>query len=309
MGQDKKLNDFGEFGLIDSIRKKIRCDRSVLKGIGDDAAVLKKIRSENLLFTTDMLIEDKHFRREEATAYEIGWKALAVNVSDIAAMGGLPLHAVVALGLPQDLPITFVEELYRGIRDLARMFKINIVGGDTNASEKIVISIALLGYGSKKSLVLRSGAKSGDVIFVTGPLGGSAISKKHLNFTPRITEAQFLVKHFKIHAMIDLSDGLASDIRRLTQESGVGALIAREHIPVSAYANSVEEALTDGEDFELLFTMSPSEAARLSVFPPRSGLASFYPVGKIVSKRCGIKLVDESGNLSMLRASGFDHFK
>src|SRR3989338_2288048 len=162
----KKLKDIGEFGLIEHLRKTIKTTSSVAVGIGDDAAVLNVSSGKPLLFTTDMLVEDRHFRRMQATAFQIGWKALAVNISDIAAMGGLPTHAVVSVALAGDLTLDFVEELYRGIQTLARVFKINIVGGDTNASNTIVISVALLGAVKKNQLIRRSGAKVGDVIFV-----------------------------------------------------------------------------------------------------------------------------------------------
>ena len=301
----EKLKDIGEFGLIERIRKKIRVDASVFKGIGDDAAILKPKAGEEILLTTDILIEGHDFRLKEATPYEIGRKALAINLSDIAAMGGVPKHAVIAIGMPAHLPIRFVQELYRGIGDLARQFKVNIVGGDTSASEKIVLSVAVMGYGKAKSAVLRSGAKMGDVIFVTGTLGGSYASKKHLNFVPRISEAQFLVKNFKIHAMMDISDGLASDIHRITKASDVGAVIFKAQIPVSRHAKSIEAALTEGEDFELLFTLSTAEAERLMKMKPKK----FLPVGRIVSKAKGVMIVDEKGRVKPLTEKGFDHFR
>jgi len=294
--------------LINELKKKIRNGRSVRLGIGDDAAVIRPPSGKDLLFTTDMLIEDRHFKLNDATAFEIGWKALGVNVSDIAAMGGIPTHAVVAVGLPKNLSLDFVNELYEGIRSLAKCFKVNIVGGDTNQSDKLVIAVSLLGEVKRGAFVRRGGAKPGDVIFVTGSLGGSYVSRKHLNFTPRLNEARFLVSHFKIHSMIDISDGLASDIRRIAEESGVGVVLSKEAIPVSRFAKDFSAALTDGEDFELLFTLSPKEAARLTHYPAQKGLVPFHPIGKIVEKRCGIKLVRDDRKTEPLPSKGFDHY-
>ncbi len=304
----KNLRSFGEFGLIDKIAKMTRTDRSVLLGIGDDTAVLK-IGGANILFTTDMLIEDKHFRLSEATGFEIGWKALAVNISDIAAMGGLPLHAVVAVGLPQSLNVQFVMKIYEGLRAAARQFHVNIVGGDTNASEKLVISVALIGSCGKRRPVMRSGARSGDVVFVSGALGGSYGSGKHLNFMPRIAESQYLIKNFKINSMIDISDGLSSDIHRLANASRVGAALTQRVIPVARSTGKIEEAFTDGEDFELLFTMSSKEAARLMLAKKPKTLADFHAIGKIVPRKFGIKLLKNNGKEEPLLEKGFDHFR
>src|SRR3989344_95186 len=170
------LKDLGEFGFIRKIRKRVRRDKAVETGIGDDAAVLKVDAKKRLLFTTDMLIEGRHFKLSDATAFEIGWKAMAVNLSDIAAMGGRPTHAVVALGLPGDLDWVFLKELYRGMEAVARRFHVTLVGGDTNRSDKIIISVALLGAVSPRCAVKRNGARIGEVIFVTGFLGGSYAS-------------------------------------------------------------------------------------------------------------------------------------
>ena len=305
-----KLKDVGEFGFIEELRRRTRTSRSVLLGIGDDAAVLKLPGGRELLFTTDMILEDRHFCLSRATAYQIGWKAMAVNLSDIAAMGGIPTHAVVAVGLPAGMTMRFARDLYRGLSAAAGRFKVNIVGGDTNRSDKIVVSVALLGAVEKGRAVKRSGAKTGDFIFVSGALGGSYDSGKHLNFIPRIVEARFIHTNFRIHAMMDISDGLSSDIHRLCQASGVGALLRENAIPVSSPAVGVERALTDGEDFELLFTLGPGEAARLCRYQGRNKRNGFfYPVGNIVKKKCGINLLRNDGRRVLLSAKGFDHFK
>jgi thiamine-monophosphate kinase len=304
----KKLKEIGEFGLIGELRKRISKKSSVGVGIGDDTAVLGPFSKKDVLFTTDMLLEGRHFKLQEAEPFEIGWKAMAVNLSDVAAMGGWPTHAVVAVGLPGDLSVDFVKELYRGLIECARLFGAGIVGGDTNASEKLVISVALLGEVEKGKSVTRSGARVGDVIFVTGELGGSYASKKHLNFMPRLKEARFLTRHFSLSAMIDISDGLASDIRRVCEESRVGAVLSKEVIPVSKNCPSVERALSEGEDFELLFTLPPKEAARLTAAAhPKS--MHFHPIGKIVSQKKGICLETDDGRFENLTKGGFDHFK
>ncbi len=301
------LKDIGEFGLIGQIRKATPKDGRVCVGIGDDAAVIRLNAAKDILLTTDMLIEDRHFKLPEASPFEIGWKAMAVNISDVAAMGGLPTYAVVSVGLRKNLSVRFIKEIYRGLKAAAGRFHVAIVGGDTNRSDKIVISVALLGEVGRGQAVRRSGAKIGDILFVSGFLGGSYASKKHLKFTPRIKESQFLTKHFKINAMIDLSDGLASDARRIAEESGVGILLSKEAIPVSKGA-TLDQALTEGEDFELLFTLSPKEAARLTSRAPKSDLAPFHVVGKVVNRKRGIGIVGCDGKVKPLLKTGFDHF-
>ncbi|OIO38426.1 MAG: thiamine-phosphate kinase [Candidatus Omnitrophica bacterium CG1_02_46_14] len=302
------LKTIGEFGLIAKIRKMTKTDSSVLLGIGDDTAVIRWRGKEKILFTTDMLIEDQHFRLTEASGFEIGWKAMAVNISDIAAMGGLPTHAVAAVGLPRELAIDFVEQIYLGIQTAAKRFDVNIVGGDTNASKKLVISVALLGTTVKHAPLTRSGAKSGDVVFVTGKLGGSYASKKHLNFTPRILESQFLINNFNIHSMMDISDGLMSDIHRIARASRVGVVLSKEAIPISQSALNFEEACTGGEDFELLFTLPPKEAARLTFDKKPKALVSFCPVGKIVPKKYGMNFMKADGGTEPLLEKGYNHF-
>ncbi len=304
-----ELSQIGEFGLIDILRKKIKKGSGVRIGIGDDAAVLRVDAGKDILFTTDMIIEGRHFRLREAKPYEIGWKAMAVNISDIAAMGGLPIFAVVSVGLPASLKLHFVNELNRGLRAVAGRFGAQIVGGDTNRSDKLVLSVALLGEVKRGQAVTRSGAKPGDVVFVTGSLGGSFASKKHLRFVPRIKESQFLVKNFKINSMMDISDGLVSDLRRIAEESSVGFAISQKAIPVSRSAKNLRQALTEGEDFELLFTLSPKEAARLTSMAIPKGLAPFHPIGRVVAKRLGIRWTRRDGKAAPILEKGFDHFK
>lgn len=301
----KSLSDIGEFGLIERIAKKIKIDNSVIKGIGDDTAVIKYKKDKYLLFTCDMLIEDVHFKRRDSPFY-IGHKAICCSISDISAMGGLPKYALVSLGLPKDLPFKFIDTFYEGINFIAKRFKINIIGGDTNKSEKIIIDISLIGEVEKENLILRDGAKEGDQIFVTGDLGGS-IYKEHLEFLPRIEESRYLVKNFKINSMIDISDGLVSDLYKIIKSSKVGAVIYESLIPISKDAKSLNEALYMGEDFELLFSLSLEQAIRL-IKSKRKNLAKFNYIGEITNKRFGLKIITKKCEEKALKPIGFNHF-
>ena len=290
-----------EFKLISKIRHWTHKGRGVMVGIGDDTAVMRSPqKNKDILFTTDMLVEGRHFRLTDATPYEIGRKALAVNLSDIAAMGGVPTHAVVAVGLPKKYTGRFAADLYRGLRDLARRFHVSIVGGDTNHSQKVILSVALLGEAEKGRAVKRSGAKTGDLVFVSGSLGGSYASRKHLNFIPRLKEGRYLAKNFRVHAMMDISDGLASDLHRIAEESRVGIEVEESWVPVSPSASGTRQALTEGEDFELLFTLSKNEAKRL----PKN----FKAIGRVMPRGYGVKLLKKNGTTASLRG-GFDHFR
>jgi len=296
-----KLKKLGETGLIERLAKYV-------KGIGDDCAVIRISKKRYLLITIDMLLEDVDFKLKEATPYQIGWKSLACGLSDIASMGGAAKYAVVSLGLPGKLSVEFVDGLYRGIKALAKRFDVEIVGGDTNASKKLVIDVAVLGFIQPDRLTLRSGAKPGDIICVTGVLGGSYKSKRHLTFVPRLNEARSLVKNFRITSMIDISDGLSTDLNHIAKESGVGACVYEELIPLSKDAKNVSAALNEGEDFELLFTMPLREAHRLA----RKGLGSngvkITQIGEILDKKIGVKIIRPDGRVKDLKSKGFSHF-
>lgn len=300
-----KISQLGEFGLIDALKKYAPVSKAVIKGIGDDAAVLPYSKREYLLLTTDMLAEGTHFTRRMPPQW-IGHKALASNISDIAAMGGRPAFAVVCIGIPKNLLLRFIKDVYKGMRRTALDFNISIVGGDTIKTDKIVISVALLGTVEKKYLTTRDGAKAGDWIFVTGPLGGSFKSGRHLNFCPRLAQARFLVEKFKPSAMIDISDGLSGDLNHILKASRVGARLDYMSIPRQRRV-SLSQALNDGEDFELLFTLSPKSACSLMDWqrenmsfpnvPPRrdpavavtsignlnKDVCHFYPIGTITA--------------------------
>ncbi len=295
------IEKLGEFGLIERIKKQIRTDASVIKGIGDDCAVLKFSPEKYLLFTCDMIVEGVDFTGRDDRAL-VGRKALAVCVSDIASCGGVPRHALVTLGIPPKTKVEDIDRIYKGLNVIAKEFKVNIAGGDISKAPKLTIDVSLLGEVEKKKLVLRSGAKPGDIIFVTGSFGGS-IKGKHLTFTPRLKEARHLVGNFKINAMIDVSDGLLLDLGHILKESGSGAIIYEDLIPVSPWADGLKSALGDGEDFELIFTVSLENARRLK----KNG-REFIPIGEVTAEKFGVTLVDKNGKLKRIKLEGFTHF-
>lgn len=302
-----RLKKLGEFGLIERISRKIKKGRSVVKGIGDDAAVLEWKKDRYLLFASDMIIENVHFSLKRATPFGIGHKALAVNISDIAAMGGQPRYAVVSLGLPKRLSVKFIDGIYSGLRAIAERFNIVIVGGDTNSSRDLIIDVALMGEIEKDNLVLRSGAKIGDFVALTGALGGSA-KKRHLSFIPRLEEARFLVRNFKINAMIDISDGLSGDLIKICRASRVGAKVYESLIPISKDAHSIKEALYDGEDFELLFT-APKDVFKGLIGNFKKRFSTHIAIiGEIEKRSSGIKMLNRYGAVVPMAEKGYRHF-
>ncbi len=290
---------------------------SVVVAAGDDCAVLDLGAPDFVLFKTDAVVEGVHFT-SETPPEKVGRKALARCLSDIAAMAGKPNSALVTLALPKDFSPEKVEAIYAGLNALAVEHGVAIVGGETTTSPgAMLISIALLGTVAKERCVLRSGAKAGDAIFVTGTLGGS-LRGRHLDFEPRLAEARWLREQFAIHAMIDLSDGLASDLRHILKASGVGAELLAKAIPLSREAKlaAKEEssakppllaALTDGEDFELLFTTASKNAVPLlDAWKQRFPHLPLTVVGKITNEP-GLRLHDRNG-VKTLTAHGYTHF-
>jgi len=292
-----------ELNFIDYLRKHIKHDKDVICGIGDDAAVLKYTRKKHLLFTCDMLIEGVHFEKN-AKPEEIGWKAIAVNISDIAAMGGVPKYVVISVGIPKNSAPSTAKRLMNGVKKICRFFDVSIVGGDTNAGPNLVIDVAIIGEVEKDFLVLRSGAKAGDLIFTTGTLGEGRI--KHLSFMPRIEEARMLVRHFKINSMIDISDGLFLDLYRLAEASSVGARIYKSLIPLADVKHM--KYINDGEDFELMFTLSISQAKKLMKYMGRHERPDVTLIGEVVSKKYGLNFIEEEGRVRRIRAKGYTHF-
>jgi len=288
--------------LIKRFREKLKTDSSVIVGSGDDCAVLRFNSRMYQLFTCDMIVEGVDFTSRD-DQYLVGRKALAISISDIAACAGRPKHAVVSLGLPRNLTVKKVDKIADGIFDLARKYGINIVGGDISGALRLTIDVSMLGLVEKKNLCLRSTAKHGDVIFVTGPLGGS-IKGKHLKFIPRLKEARFLVEHFKINSMIDISDGLAQDLWHILEQSKVSAALYESLVPLSRQSRGLSDALYSGEDFELLFTASRKEAGKIYA----AKRYKFFPIGEINPGSSGLSLIDKNNKNIKINPRGYRHF-
>lgn len=309
-----------ELAFIDWLRRRTPAAARVLLGPGDDAAAVAWPTAVPVIVTTDMLLEGSCFTLEgspiqvpgvaPASPRRVGRKALAVNLSDLAAMAARPVAAVVSVGLPRRGGLALAEGLYLGLREMADAFDVPIVGGDTNSWDgPLAISVALFGEPGPAGVVRRAGARRGDVILVTGPLGGS-LGGKHLDFTPRVREALRLAEAAELHAMIDLSDGLAADVAKLCAESGCGAVLVAEAVPISDAARDLgdgrsplEHALGDGEDFELAFAVAADDAARLVREQPVAGVR-ITAIGEIVEE--GLWL-EEGGARRALAASGWEH--
>jgi thiamine-monophosphate kinase len=306
-----------EFALIDWIRRREQTRTSTFTkmGIGDDCAILRASPGCELLVTTDMLMDGRHFHLERDGPEAVGYKAMGVNLSDIAAMAGIPRAAVIAVALPQTAAVAVARGLHDGIRTLAERFSVDLVGGDTNAWDgPLVISITLLGETTLRGALRRAGAKPGDAILVTGPLGGSLASGRHLRPEPRIVEARALHEATSLHALIDISDGLSSDLSHILAESGgLGAILDLDAIPIHADARAMslrdgisplEHALNDGEDFELCVAVAADQAAWLMAAPPAPAL--LYRIGEVTGTP-GLLLRTPGGTIQPIQPRGFDH--
>jgi thiamine-monophosphate kinase len=304
----------GEFGLIAWIRERSRVGGQVALGIGDDCASLRFRPGAEVLVTTDMLMDGRHFRLGDASPAEVGYKALAVNLSDIAAMAGRPIAAFVSVALPKANAVALAKGLYDGMSPLAESLGVTLAGGDTNAWDgPLVVSVTVLGETSDRGAVRRSGARAGDSILVTGPLGGS-LQGRHLRPLPRVAEALAIAAAVPIRSMIDLSDGLSSDLGHILEESGgLGASLVADSIPIHEDAraastldgrDALDHALNDGEDFELCLTLAPVDAERLLADPPMG--VSLFRVGTI-EEEPGLRLRLADGRQVPLSAGGFDH--
>lgn len=315
----KKLREIGEFKLIEKIKKMIPIGDKVDVGIGDDAAVLN-LKDTKLLATCDMLVEDVHFLPSIAPE-DLGWKALAVSLSDISAMGGIPLFSLLSLSLPPNTEENWIKRFIQGWEELSRMFSVYLVGGNISQGEKIVIDSIVLG--EVKTPILRSNAQVGDKIYVTGFLGDSSaglyclqkeitnfpsLIRKHLRPLPRVNEGKELASTDFVHSMIDISDGLVGDLRHICEESGKGAIIFAEKIPLSpdliAFCETfdfqpLEFALFGGEDYELLFTGDVNLTMGLDI--------PFTEIGKITEGR-QIFLIKGTEEIELDR-KGFEHFR
>ena len=332
------VRELGEFALLARLQRRLnQADAPpVVRGIGDDCAVLRPADGHDLLVTTDTQEEGVHFRRDWSTPEDIGWRCLAVNVSDIAAMGGVPLGAVVALSLPETLAVVFVEALYDGMNDLAEAYGCPIIGGNISKSaERLSVTITVLGSAPRDGAAYRAAAHAGDGIWVTGDLGGAkaglealihpqavaglpidTVLSRYRRPRPRLQEAQFLRQH-GARSLIDLSDGLSSDLGHICEASGVSAQLHAERIPISEETRRVAGALgTDplafalhgGEDFELCLTAPPGAAASLE-----QGLRDQFdcPLTCIgaIEAGAGVTLRHPDGSEESLAAGGYDHFQ
>lgn len=334
-----KLSQIGEFGLIEKLNRQIiaatdkrwKSSRELILGIGDDAAVWKPVNPYQLV-TTDSLIEGVHFSLKTTTWKELGWKSIAVNLSDIAAMGGIPMYALISMGLPQDGLVENIHSLYEGMLSATRKFDVVIIGGDTVGSPFVVINVVVIGCASNQEgkVLTRSAARKGDKIAVTGNLGASAagltmlnqglklpakaaaeLRRAHLEPYPRVIEGQKLVAA-GVKAGMDISDGLVGDLTHICEMSKVSARLIVDRVPVSPVVKkqfaeqALEFALGGGEDYELLFT-APERIIR------RVKKALDCPVtvvGEITSGKPGkVILVDDSGATVRLKKRGWDAFK
>jgi thiamine-monophosphate kinase len=311
-----KIKEIGEFGLIDRITKKPK-HKDIVVGIGDDCAVVKTKKGLQVL-TTDTLVEGDHFKREWFSPKQIGMKAIEINVSDVAAMGAIPKYVLVSLALPKDLDVEFVDGLYNGMWKTCDKYNIEIIGGNMTHSKQMVITITLIGEVDKNNLSLRSGAKPGDLILVSGHLGngraGLRLFEKNLKGFENVRKNYLepkanLKKALKIspfvNSMIDVSDGLSPEIKHICEESIRGAIIYKENIPIkdevrniAAYLGEDEYdyALFGGEDFELVYTVSKDNLSKIDGFL----------IGEI-TKNKAIRLFSK-GKEKIITKKGYDHF-
>jgi thiamine-monophosphate kinase len=328
-----KLSRLGEFGLIERLRRTTPQGRGVRLGIGDDAAWVQT-GSGSCLLTADLLIEDVHFDLKWTSLYALGYKTLAVNMSDIAAMGGTPAYLILSLGIPGTFDIEDVDEFYRGIRSLAVKSGVALVGGDTSVAKSLFVSACLVGQAPYRPIT-RGGAQIGDDIYVTGTLGDSALGlrllernspklsrqraakfllSRHHFPTARVRVGAALAKEKLARAMIDISDGLLQDLSHICKASGIGAIVAEERLPLSSAYRSLagpdgtRHALAGGEDYELLFCARRRDRSRITKLQEYTDVP-ITRIGTCVRLRDGMTVLDRAGHRVDFRATGHDHFK
>jgi len=330
------LSRLGEFGLIREIARLF--NQGVppeVQGIGDDCAVIPLNSKQSLLVTTDLLIENRHFLLNRIPAHELGWKSLAVSISDIAAMGGIPSGAFLSISIPSTLSLKWIRDFYKGIKKCCDTYHVYLLGGDTTKSPgPLVINFTVTGKAATDKIKYRSDARPGDLICVTGWLGDSGgglrillenkpqrqlekkLIKRHHVPLPQVEEGLFLAGFKDVSAMMDVSDGIDSDIRRIMEASGTGAVITTDNLPISGelktvcqrYAwDSTTIALTGGEDYCLLLTLKPGSYEAIAGKFRKRFNKNLSVIGKIVPSRNGLSYKKE-GKTIQLRARGFDHF-
>ena len=325
-----KINEIGEFGLIDILKQNtINNKDNIIKGIGDDTAVFSVENNLLQLATTDMLVEGIHFNREFITAWQLGYKAIAVNFSDIAAMGGTPTNILISLAIPSDIDVDFMVQLYDGMKYLTKKFKANIIGGDTVASlQGLVINVTVLGTVPLPLVKYRSGAKNGDLVVVTGDLGSSAagleillnkyeqeqyeiLVKKHLMPFPQLNYGEIIANY--ANSMNDISDGLASEANEISTASEVGIMLRENKMPVLKETKEVAKVfqkdvldyvLFGGEDYQLVFTITPEKLTQL-----QGELIDLTIVGEVCSSFNGVKLERNDGTIIDIKSKGYNHFR
>jgi thiamine-monophosphate kinase len=302
--RDVELTDIGEDNLIAELTRSLRLDSRVKIGPGDDCAIVKFGKRWQLL-KTDCIVESIHFSKKSPAIW-VGWKALCRAISDVAAMGGRPMDALVTIAVAPQVRLRWLRGVYSGLRKAAQRYGVNLVGGETSRSPgPAFISVALTGIVEKRRALLRSGGKPGDFLYVTGQLGGS-IRGKHLRFEPRLAEALWLADHFAINAMIDLSDGLGGDLPRLAKASRTGFEIDRERLPLSKGC-SIEQAISDGEDYELLFAVPPEMVPTLEErWNKKFPTLALTQIGRLTEPN--LQELGASG-FDQLTDSGYDHFR
>lgn len=326
-----KLSRLGEFALIERIRRSARLGRGVLLGIGDDAAWVETRRG-SILITSDLLIQDVHFRLEWTSLFALGHKVLAVNLSDIAAMGGKPAYLILALGIPADFSTRQITEFYRGIKSLSSKTGVALVGGDTNVAGSLIVSACVVGHAVYPP-VTRSGAEEGNDIYVTGTIGDSSLGLqlletrralsnrgfakylmlRHRQPTARIAVGQLLAQKRLATAMIDVSDGLVQDLGHICDASGTGAEIWLDNLPLSpayralAGTNRAQHALSGGEDYELLFCARRQDETRLNMLSKRTK-TPITRIGRCIAGAKGVTVLNASGEPVAIPTKGYDHF-
>lgn len=337
------VNELGEFGLINRLTREIKLHQpSTLKGVGDDAAVISPKEGEEMVISTDMLVEGIHFDLAYTPLKHLGYKAVVVNLSDIYAMNAIPRQITVSIAVSNRFSVEALEELYQGVRAACDNYRVDLVGGDTTSSFKgLIISVTAIGTAPKDSLVYRSGAMPGDLICVSGDLGGAYLGLQILErekeiflanpgVTPDLEGQDYLIgrilkpearfdtietlrkAHIKPTAMMDISDGLASEINHICAQSEVGALIEEKFVPVNHKAelmafkfklDPIVCALNGGEDYELVFTVAPEHLETLRTLP------GIYIIGDIRTEAEGVRLLTSGGNFYPVSAQGWNHFK
>lgn len=334
-----RVGEVGEFALIARLQSRLQHVENprIICGMGDDCAVLRPSTGMELILTTDTQEEGVHFRRDWATPEDIGWRCLAVNVSDIAAMGGSPLGAVVALSLPATLEVAFIEAFYDGMQALSMHYDCPVIGGNiSQRADSLSVTITVLGEVPYGQSVYRSGAQAGDEIWVTGNLGAAkaglevlrqpqavaglqtaGVLERYRRPCPRLREALYLRQHAGLHSLLDLSDGLSSDLRHVCEASGVGARLEAACIPVAEDVRQVAAALQvdplvyalhGGEDFELCLTAPSGRLAAIQSHFEQQFRCPLVRVGTIQAAT-GVVLVSPDGTEQPLEARGYDHFR